>query len=275
MGSRDRLSKEYGRVRFSVPPVWGAAFLLVLLFCISFSLGRYPVSLGDLFRVLLSLPLGGDGGVPPMVRSVVLRVRIPRVCAAVLIGGALSVSGAVYQGLFRNPMVSPDILGASAGACFGAGHCERCGTPVIKKNLNQWYFRTTQYADQLLDFSGMDWPERVRTLQTNWIGRSEGASVTFETESGDPLVVFTTRPDTLWGATFMVLAPEHPLVGKLTTQAQKAAIGAYIEEAARQTDIQREAEGREKTGVFTGSYAINPVNGKRIPIWIADYVLMG
>ena len=121
----------------------------------------------------------------------------------------------------------------------------------------------------------MDWPERVRTLQTNWIGRSEGASVTFETESGDPLVVFTTRPDTLWGATFMVLAPEHPLVGKLTTQSQKAAIGAYIEEAARQTDIQREAEGREKTGVFTGSYAINPVNGKRIPIWIADYVLMG
>lgn len=154
-------------------------------------------------------------------------------------------------------------------------HCERCGTPVIKKNLNQWYFRTTRYADQLLDFSGMDWPERVRTLQTNWIGRSEGASVTFKTESGDPLVVFTTRPDTLWGATFMVLAPEHPLVGKLTTQAQKAAIGAYIEEAARQTDIQREAEGREKTGVFTGSYAINPVNGKRIPIWIADYVLMG
>ena len=154
-------------------------------------------------------------------------------------------------------------------------HCERCGTPVIKKNLNQWYFRTTQYADQLLDFSGMDWPKHVRTLQTNWIGRSEGASVTFETESGDPLVVFTTRPDTLWGATFMVLAPEHPLVGKLTTQSQKAAIGAYIEEAARQTDIQREAERREKTGVFTGSYAINPVNGKRIPIWIADYVLMG
>ena len=105
MESRDRLSKEYGRVRFSVPPVWGAAFLLVLLFCISFSLGRYPVSLGDLFQVLLSLPLGGDGGVPPMVRSVVLRVRIPRVCAAVLIRGALSVSGAVYQGLFRNPMI--------------------------------------------------------------------------------------------------------------------------------------------------------------------------
>ena len=99
--------------------------------------------------------------------------------------------------------------------------------------------------------------------------------MTFETESGDPLVVFTTRPDTLWGATFMVLAPEHPLVGKLTTQSQKAAIDDYIEEAARQTDIQREAEGREKTGVFTGSYAINPVNGKRIPIWIADYVLMG
>lgn len=154
-------------------------------------------------------------------------------------------------------------------------HCERCGTPVIKKNLNQWYFKTTDYADQLLDFSEMDWPERVESLQSNWIGRSEGASVTFMTEYGDPLVVFTTRPDTLWGATFMVIAPEHPLVGKLTTAAQKETVDAYVEQAARQTDIQREAEGRDKTGVFSGSYAINPVNGKRIPIWIADYVLMG
>lgn len=154
-------------------------------------------------------------------------------------------------------------------------HCERCNTPVIKKNLNQWYFRTTKYAEQLLDFSEMDWPERVQALQTNWVGRSEGASVTFMTEDGDPIVVFTTRPDTLWGATFMVLAPEHPLVSKLTTPGQKNDVEAYVEQASRQTDIQRESEGREKTGVFTGSYAINPVNGAKIPIWIADYVLMG
>ncbi len=153
-------------------------------------------------------------------------------------------------------------------------HCERCDTPVIKKNLEQWFFRTTQYADELLDFDGMDWPERVRTLQTNWIGRSEGAAVTFQTEQGDPLEVFTTRPDTLWGATFMVLAPEHPLVKQITTQEQRAAVEEYVEQAVRQTDIQREATDKEKTGVFTGGYAINPVNGEQIPIWIADYVLM-
>ena len=120
----------------------------------------------------------------------------------------------------------------------------------------------------------LDWPERVRTLQTNWIGRSEGASVIFRTEQGDPLEVFTTRPDTLWGATFMVLAPEHPLVGKITSPEQKDAVAEYIQQAARQSDIQREATDKEKTGVFTGGYAINPVNDKRIPIWIADYVLM-
>ncbi|WP_322808162.1 leucine--tRNA ligase [Thermanaerothrix sp.] len=152
--------------------------------------------------------------------------------------------------------------------------CERCGTPVIKKNLEQWFFRLTKYAEELLSFEGIDWPERVRTLQINWIGRSEGAAVTFRTEQGDPIEVFTTRPDTLWGATFMVLAPEHPLVEKVTTPEQKAAVEAYIYQALRQSDIQREATDREKTGVFTGGYAINPVNGERIPIWIADYVLM-
>lgn len=153
-------------------------------------------------------------------------------------------------------------------------HCERCGTPVIKKNLEQWFFRTTAYAEELLDFSHIDWPERVRVLQTNWIGRSEGAMVTFHTEGGDPLEVFTTRPDTLWGATFMVLAPEHPLVGKVTTEERRAEVEAYIHYAERQSDIQREAADKEKTGVFTGGFAINPVNGRRIPIWIADYVLM-
>jgi leucyl-tRNA synthetase len=153
-------------------------------------------------------------------------------------------------------------------------HCERCGTPVIKKDLDQWFFRITKYADELLNYDGMDWPERVRTLQTNWIGRSEGASVVFKTEQGDPLEVFTTRPDTLWGATFMVLSPEHPLVVKLTTPAQKQAVEAYKQQAARQSDIEREAVDKEKTGVFTGAYALNPVNGVKIPIWIADYVLM-
>lgn len=154
-------------------------------------------------------------------------------------------------------------------------HCERCGTPVIKKNLNQWYFRITKYAEELLNFDGMDWPDRVKTLQTNWIGRSEGASVMFTTEYGDPIEVFTTRPDTLWGATFMVIAPEHPLVKKLTTHEQSESVNAYVENAARSSDIERESADREKTGVFSGSYAINPVNGKHIPIWIADYVLMG
>jgi len=153
-------------------------------------------------------------------------------------------------------------------------HCERCNTPVIKKDLDQWFFRTTNYAEELLKFEDLDWPERVKTLQTNWIGRSEGASVVFNTELGDPLEVFTTRPDTLWGATFMVLAPEHPLVGKLTTDDHRTAVDAYQLEAARQSDIERESMDKEKTGVFTGSYAINPVNGERIPIWIADYVLM-
>jgi len=153
-------------------------------------------------------------------------------------------------------------------------HCERCDTPVIKKDLEQWFFTTTKYADELLDFSNIDWPERVQLLQTNWIGRSEGASVIFRTEQDDPIEVFTTRPDTLWGATFMVLAPEHPLVEKITTEEQQVDIDVYKKKAARQSDIEREAADKEKTGVFTGGYAINPVNGKRIPIWIAGYVLM-
>jgi leucyl-tRNA synthetase len=153
-------------------------------------------------------------------------------------------------------------------------HCERCNTPVIKKNLEQWFFRTTNYADELLKYDSIDWPERVQLLQTNWIGRSEGASVTFKTEGGDELVVFTTRPDTLWGATFMVLAPEHPLVQKLTTSDRKVEVEEYTQQALRQSEIQREATDKEKTGVFTGGYAINPMNDERIPIWIADYVLM-
>jgi leucyl-tRNA synthetase len=153
-------------------------------------------------------------------------------------------------------------------------HCERCGTPVIKKDLEQWFFRITDYADELLDFDKIDWPDRVVAMQTNWIGRSEGADVTFESEEGDPIVVFTTRPDTLWGATFMVLAPEHPLVEKLTVEERRAEVETYVAEASRQTEIERLSTDKEKTGVFIGAYAINPVNGARIPIWIADYVMM-
>jgi leucyl-tRNA synthetase len=153
-------------------------------------------------------------------------------------------------------------------------HCERCGTPVVKRELNQWFFKISAYADELLDFSGMEWPERVRTMQTNWIGRSEGANVIFRTEEGSEIEVFTTRPDTLWGATFMVLAPEHPLVDRLTTAGRRAEVVAYQGQAARQSEIERLSTEKEKTGVFTGAYAIDPVNGERIPIWIADYVMM-
>jgi len=160
-------------------------------------------------------------------------------------------------------------------------HCERCNTPVIKKDLEQWFFKTTKYADEMLRYEGIDWPERVKTLQTNWIGKSEGAEVKFPVisnqsagEADESITVFTTRPDTLWGATFMVFSPEHPLVDKITSPEQKAAVEAYKTAAARQSDIEREALDKEKTGVFTGGYAINPVNGAKIPIWIADYVLM-
>ena len=152
--------------------------------------------------------------------------------------------------------------------------CERCGTPVIKKNLEQWFFRITNYADELLNFENIDWPNSVRLLQTNWIGRSEGAKVTFKAEIGEPIEVFTTRPDTLWGATFMVLAPEHPLVVKITSDEQQAEVEAYVQESVRKTEIERETVVKEKTGVFTGGYAINPVSDAKIPIWIADYVLM-
>ncbi|MDX1523621.1 MAG: leucine--tRNA ligase, partial [Anaerolineae bacterium] len=153
------------------------------------------------------------------------------------------------------------------------GKDERTGQPVIQKMMTQWFFRYKAYADEMLDFSHIDWPEPVKIMETNWIGRSDGARVTFVTEGGDPLEVYTTRPDTLWGATFMVLSPEHELVEKITTADHKAEVEAYIEQAAGMTEIERTSESREKTGVFTGGYAINPVNQARIPIWIADYVL--
>jgi leucyl-tRNA synthetase len=153
--------------------------------------------------------------------------------------------------------------------------CERCGTPVIRKNLVQWLFKITDYADELLDFSKIDWPERVRVLQTNWIGRSEGAEIFFEIEDYGTIEVFTTRPDTLFGATFFVMSPEHPAVEKITTPERSDEVRAYVEKAARMTEIDRTDVTREKTGVFTGAYAINPANNERIPVFIADYVLMG
>ncbi len=153
--------------------------------------------------------------------------------------------------------------------------CERCGTPVIKKNLAQWLFKITDYADELLDFSKIEWPERVETLQRNWIGRSEGAEIEFEIEGYRPIEVFTTRPDTLFGATFFVLSPEHPAVAQITTPEQADSVRAYVEKAGRMAEIDRTDVTREKTGVFTGAYAINPANGAEIPVYAADYVLMG
>ena len=185
----------------------------------------------------------------------------------------------------------------------------RSNALVEKRYIPQWYFKVTAYAERLLSgLDGLDWPEGVRQQQRNWIGRSEGAEVTFQVSPPAPILgsnteqsqetslgssspnpapqnwgggasssitVFTTRPDTLWGATFLVLAPEHPLVSQITTEPQQEAVSAYVLRAGRETEMDRQAEGREKTGVFTGAYAQNPVNGESVPIWIADYVLMG
>ncbi len=157
-------------------------------------------------------------------------------------------------------------------------HCERCGTPVIIKNLAQWKFRITNYADELIDgLDTIDWPERVKTMQRNWIGRSEGVEFEMAVAEHPDLSfrVFTTRPDTTFGMTFAVLAPEHPLVDQITTPEQQAVVFDYVEAATRKSNLDRQTDAGEKTGVFTGAYAINPVNGQPVAIWIADYVLMG
>ena len=160
-------------------------------------------------------------------------------------------------------------------------HCWRCGAKVEKRDLDQWYLRVTRYADELLDFSEIQFPEPVRIQQTNWIGRSEGGEIVFDTApsahhaGGEELRVFTTRPDTLFGATFMVLAPEHPLVPALTAPERRAEVEAYVARAETETEIERLSADREKTGVPIGADAINPVNGERIPIFVADYVLAG
>ena len=159
----------------------------------------------------------------------------------------------------------------------GEGFCERCSTPVIKKELEQWFFRITKYAEELLDHSRLDWPERIEIMQRNWVGKSEGAEISFRLENNSidqkEIKVFTTRPDTIFGVTFFLLAPEHPLVPKLTTPDCKAEVEKYIAWCRRQTEYERLAIGKEKTGVFLGSYVVNPLNDERVPIWITDYVL--
>ena len=157
------------------------------------------------------------------------------------------------------------------------GQCERCDAVVEQRQLPQWFFRITRYAQQLLDnLEHIDWSDKTRKAQANWIGRSEGADVDFALAGNDGIIrVFTTRPDTLFGATYMVLAPEHPLVDAVTAPAQRDAVNAYRKEVAGRDLIERQKVDKEKTGVFTGGYAINPVNGSEIPVWIADYVLMG
>ena len=156
------------------------------------------------------------------------------------------------------------------------GKCERCGTAVTKKNLRQWMLKITEYADRLLDdLQELDWPEKVKKMQAEWIGRSYGAEVDFALEGReDKITVFTTRPDTLYGATFLVLAPEHPMVQKICTDAQREKVEAYISMAANKSNVERMAvNDKDKTGEFTGSYAINPLNGEKCAIWISDYVL--
>ena len=156
------------------------------------------------------------------------------------------------------------------------GKSERGGHPVYRKPMKQWMLKITAYADRLLeDLDDLDWPESIKDMQRNWIGRSKGAQVTFKVKgSEESFEVFTTRPDTLFGATYNVLAPEHELVQKIVTPEQKEAVDAYIASVATKSDLERTELAKEKTGVFTGAYAINPVNGKEIPIWIADYVLV-
>ncbi|MCR5080177.1 MAG: leucine--tRNA ligase [Treponema sp.] len=171
----------------------------------------------------------------------------------------------------------PSCLTGLANEEVKEGKCERCGAVVTHKTIRQWILKITEYAERLLeDLDDLDWPDSVKAMQRNWIGKSFGAEVDFEIDghAGEKLTVYTTRCDTLFGATYMVVAPEHPVVKKITTTEQKEAVEKYIEEAAKKSDLQRTDLAKDKTGVFSGSYAINPVNGKKIPIWIADYVLI-
>ena len=160
----------------------------------------------------------------------------------------------------------------------GEGVCERCGTAVIRRDLEQWFFRITRYADELMEHEGLDWPERIKLMQRNWVGKSSGTEIAFGLDhpslAEKEIRVFTTRPDTVFGVTFMVLAPEHPLVAKLTSPDKKAKVEDYIVKSRRQSERERLSTEKEKDGVFIGAYATNRLNGQKVPIWIADYVLL-
>ncbi len=154
------------------------------------------------------------------------------------------------------------------------GKCERCGAEIIRKEMTQWFFRITKYAEELLSgLDTIDWPEKTKSMQRNWIGKSEGGEVEFSLENGKTFRVFTTRPDTLGGVAYVVFAPEHPLVNEITTPDRLEAVKAYQVATSKTSDIERQSTTKEKTGVFTGAYAINPLNGEKVPVWIADYVL--
>jgi leucyl-tRNA synthetase len=156
------------------------------------------------------------------------------------------------------------------------GECERCASPVTKKDMEQWYFKTTAFAKELLErLDDIDWSERTKIAQRNWIGRSQGAEVVFKIDRGPDFKIFTTRPDTLFGVTYMVFSPEHPLLDRIIAADRQKELAEYRENASRLSEVDRQSEGRDKTGVFTGAYAVNPVNGEKIPVWAADYVLMG
>ena len=156
------------------------------------------------------------------------------------------------------------------------GNCERCGSEVIQKNLTQWFFKITDYTEEVLQgLETINWPNKTKSMQRNWIGKSLGAEITFNVEGSDEKIsVFTTRPDTLFGATYVVLAPEHPLVDKITTEINKKSVENYRDSIKSLTEIERTSTTKEKTGVPIGSFAINPANGEKIPIWIYDYTLL-
>ena len=172
----------------------------------------------------------------------------------------------------------PDCQTVLANEQVVDGACERCGAVVSRRDLEQWFFRITKYADELKEHNAVDWPERIKIMQRNWVGRSQGTEISFGLDhpgvKEKEIRVFTTRPDTIFGVSFMVLAPEHPLVAKLTSAEKKAEVAAYIEKSRRQSEIERLSTEKEKDGVFIGAYVLNHLNGERVPVWIADYVLL-
>ena len=171
----------------------------------------------------------------------------------------------------------PSCLTGLANEEVKEGCCERCGTQVVRKNVRQWMLKITAYAERLLeDLEELDWPQSVKMMQRNWIGKSTGAEIDFHLAApyeNEKITVYTTRPDTIFGATYLVLAPEHPLVMRIVSGEQKAAVQQYIDETAKKTDLERTELAKKKTGVFTGAYAVNPLTKENIPIWISDYIL--